>query len=146
VDLEIARWQWDEGSLIGESEMDADHRHFGLLVRDLDRAVAAGANDTILEDQIRLIAHDALLHFDKEDALHTRYGYPPETSTRKLHNEIGAILRSLLRKDRDSLAIDGAAGRKWSLPPAQLKVLLVSHLIYEDAAFRDFLTRERTLG
>lgn len=139
MDLDLARWQWSDNSRIGVDEIDSDHRHFGLLLGNLERAVSAGSEESVVEGHMRAIAQDALAHFDKEDRLLARYGYPDRYSHTRRHNDIRAILRPMARRDRGTLAMDAAAGSKWALSPVQLKVLLVSHLVHEDADFHDFL-------
>ena len=94
MDLDLARWQWNDDSLTGVDEIDADHRHFGLLVGDLERVVAAGADESVVGAHMRAIAHDALAHFDREDRLLTRHGYPKRDHHAGLHNEIRTLLNA----------------------------------------------------
>ena len=132
--MDLKHWRWDESLALGVMEIDSDHRRFSVLLQELDDAIAAGGRGPNIVSRLRAIALDALGHFDKEDQLFEKYQYPARAQHVKAHNELRQILRTrALHVPGDA---DGTAGL---LSAEQLRTLLVSHLLYEDLPFCEFL-------
>ena len=132
--MDLRHWRWDESSALGVMELDSDHRRFSVLLQDLDDAISTGGRGPNIVSRLRAIALDALVHFDDEDKLFEKYQYPARTQHAKAHDELRQILRTrALHLPGDT---DGAAGL---LSAEQLRTLLVSHLLYEDLPFCEFL-------
>jgi hemerythrin len=128
MDSDLTRWRWHEGFALGVEGIDKDHRQFGRLIEELDYALAAGADQRVIRRYMNLIANQALEHFETEELLLTTFDYPWRYDHAKQHQAIRNILEP----------IRAGEGRR-TLSPEKLKTLLVSHLVYEDAAYRDFL-------
>jgi len=131
--MDLRRWRWDESSALGVMEIDSDHRRFSVLLQDLDAVVAKGGKGSNIVSRLRAIAFDALGHFDNEDWLFEKCGYPARMQHTKAHDELRGLLRARVVRPTDS---DAASGL---LSADQLRTLLVSHLLYEDLPFCEFL-------
>ena len=134
--MDLRRWRWDESSSLGVAEVDDDHRRFSLLLQDLDGAIVAEGSGLDIEPRLRAIAHDALGHFVSEDRMYEKFEYPERARHARAHEEIRQILREQVL--RESRGADEGVSRSL-LSAEELKILLVSHLLYEDLPFCEFL-------
>ena len=134
--MDLRRWRWDESSSLGVAEIDSDHRRFSLLLQDLDNAIAAGGSGPDIEPRLWAIALDALGHFESENRLFEKCEYPERARHARAHEEIRQILKEQVL--RESSGADEAGSRSL-LSAEALKTLLVSHLLYEDLPFCEFL-------
>lgn len=134
--MDLRRWNWDESLSLGFTGIDDDHRRFSLLLQDLDSAIAAGSRGPHIELLLRAIALDALGHFENEDRLFEKCEYPARARHARAHQEIRQILKEqVLSESRGA----DEAGSRSLLSAEQLRTLLVSHLLYEDLPFCEFL-------
>jgi hemerythrin-like metal-binding protein len=132
--MDMRRWRWTENLAVGNAKLDGGHRRFSELLHDLDDAIAAGGTGPV-EQRLKAIALDALEHFDSEERAFDEHRYPGRGPHVKAHGEIRRILGS--RVLGGSNAIDPAATEL--LSAENLRSLVVSHLLYEDLPFCEWL-------
>jgi hemerythrin len=129
---------WDDGYLLGDPDIDSEHRALFRLAQTLERAVEEQRETAELESLLAQLAAYTRFHFTGEEALMRKVGYPGLAQQQAEH-------RTLTDKV-EALAADLAKGS----PKAGRAVLqfldrwLESHLTTADRAFGDFLKAKRT--
>jgi hemerythrin-like metal-binding protein len=68
--------EWTTDLSVGFTNVDEQHQHFIGLVNDFYNALEVGAQWSIVDDTIAMLLSYAQYHFDSEQALMARYGYP----------------------------------------------------------------------
>lgn len=77
--------EWSDSLLIGVEAIDSQHRSLFEKLKDIERATAAGDGHRIAEDIIAFMDTYVAEHFEMEEALMERVGYPDLEEHRRQH-------------------------------------------------------------
>lgn len=133
----MAPIQWNEDLATGLDELDGQHR---TLVDTFNRlvAVVAGHGSRDEQEGLMIFLRDfAVRHFETEQELMVRSGYPEETEHRRLHAELAMEVDDLLDRFHRGEA---------ALTPVILEDLdgwLRRHIREEDFRLAEFLMGAR---
>ena len=129
-------WQlvWDDSLSLGIPEIDEDHRRFISLIDDLNHAIISRQEKPAIERALNLVIADAQSHFEHEESLLARHGYPEVNHHAALHAELTLQLLGVMDAFNSSELSYG-----WIENALRIKKLVVDHLLDEDMKYRDFL-------
>jgi len=82
--------EWNQELLTGEAAIDAQHRELFALLQQLGDAITAGHGDEIVGRILEELIGYAAVHFQDEEALMARVGYPGITHQRAAHEAFAA--------------------------------------------------------
>ena len=127
---------WIEDYSIGVPEVDVEHRYLFDLINEFHDQYFAGAeHPNILRVLNRLIAY-AEKHFQHEEELMTRIGYPHLDTQHKMHEAL--VMDIFALNERLSSGIETVSGETLNF----LKAWLVNHIVREDMGIGDFMRRK----
>ncbi len=131
------RLEWSDELSVYIPEIDAEHKHFILLVNELNEAIARRMAVEQIKNRMRTILDDAATHFAHEEALFNEWGYPEAGEHAKKHAQITMALREIMGSFEHG-------GLDCELIEAGLKVkeALIEHLLTEDMKYRDYCLRK----
>jgi hemerythrin len=129
-------WQlvWDDSLSLGIAEIDEDHRRFISLIDDLNHAIMSRQEKPKIERALNLVIADAQSHFEHEETLLSRHGYPEVNHHAELHAELTLQLLGVMDAFNSS-----ELSYEWIENALRIKKLVVDHLLDEDMKYRDFL-------
>ena len=129
-------WQlvWDDSLSLGIPEIDADHQRFISLIDDLNHAILSRQEKPVIERALQLVVADAKNHFEHEERLLCRYGYPDVRHHAELHAELTLQLLGVMDAFNSN-----ERSYEWIENALRLKKLVVDHLLDEDMKYRDFI-------
>lgn len=87
--------QWDPSLETGDPVVDAEHRDIYSLVSELQRAATSGTDRGVVEGAISRILSYSRNHFEHEEALMQRIGFPDLERQRALHREFSETAEQL---------------------------------------------------
>jgi hemerythrin-like metal-binding protein len=122
---------------VGIPEIDAEHKHFIMLVNELNGAIISRLGIEEVKRCMRAILDDAVAHFGHEQRLFNEWGYPGAAEHEKKHAE--AI--QYLHKISEGFEGDGT-DYQWIEAGLKVKQALVEHLLTEDMKYRDYCLRK----
>jgi len=129
----VWRLDWDESLSMDIPEIDAEHKHFIMLVNQLNEAIIDRMDTEEVNKCMRAILDDAASHFAHEEILFRQWDYPDTEEHASRHAEILSVLQDIMnefeRKKTGYDCID--AGLK-------IKQALIQHLLTEDMKYRDY--------
>jgi len=120
--------KWDDSLLLGEDRVDARHRQIFELVDSIVRSNDDKTNITRLKNTLDFLAGFSAHHFDDEEALQIKHGFPEYEKHKKMHNEFKDSVAGLVQRfteDGSSMELNSDVTKivlKW----------LVDHIMYED--------------
>ena len=127
---------WEKRLETGHEAMDGEHR---TLIDTFNRiaatALRAGPNHDELEGLLIFLRSCAFAHFEREQELMARHGYPGEAEHRRQHTELAGQVEAFL---------DAFHQRTTTLDAATLEYLegwLDRHIQEEDFRLAEFLKR-----
>ncbi len=139
--------EWNDSLSLGIPAMDAENRRFIGLVNDLNAALIDRKPKADIQKVLREMLADANRHFQHEEQLFARYGYPDARHHSELHPDIIAALTEVMEEfEKDDLSM------VWVKCGLLIKQTLVNHLLEEDVKYLDWLgssyrsMREMTIG
>lgn len=135
----MAPINWDERLETGNEELDAQHRTLIDTFNRLSAVVQGGrANRDELEGLLIFLRDFALMHFELEQELMVRSGYPGEREHRLLHADLGGQIDTVL---------DAFHQGRTALNPVIMEYLdawLQRHIREEDFRLAEFLNHAGT--
>lgn len=127
------RLEWNEDLSVCIPEIDAEHRHFIVLVNELNDAIIGRMAIEKIRTCMQAILDDAAAHFAHEERLFAAWGYPLAEQHAKKHAEITAALQDIMTGFEYGGVMFG-----WVEAGLKVKQALVEHLLTEDMKYRDF--------
>ena len=127
--------QWGPRFSVGIAEVDREHQQFLSLANDLVVCIADGKSKPEVQRLLRLLVKDAVSHFDHEERLFQRYGYPEAAQ----HIAIHATMRKRLAGAIEELDAAGP-GTDWSRQATEIRQFLVDHMLKEDLKYVGYLS------
>ncbi len=126
---------WNDAFNIGHAELDSQHQKLVGMIADLQRSLSQGLVNPQVGATLKEVAQYTKTHFQFEQELMQRFGYPQYAEHLKLHqhmiDQIVKILRDLQRGE--------------SITAIQLcellKGWLVNHIMQEDRKVGEYLQR-----
>lgn len=90
----LAPIQWSDAFLMGDAEIDAEHRNFVDIVNRLNAAVRDHAAGTVIAAICDELVGDAATHFCSEEAAMERVGYGALAGHRREHERLLVFLET----------------------------------------------------
>ncbi len=126
--------QWSEEYSVGIKSIDEQHKVLLSFINELNTAMAAGEANIIIGNILRGLGQYTQQHFEYEEALFAKHGYPSTTSHKHEHKALLEQVSSL--KMRFESDLSGSLG----LEIMQfLKNWLINHIQKSDREYADFL-------
>lgn len=86
---------WSEDYSVGVDVLDADHVVIISLMNHVDDAKLAGCDERAVGRLVSTLVDYACMHFEREEALMDRHGYPRLEGHREAHRVVEDQLREL---------------------------------------------------
>ncbi len=129
---------WRPTMAIGDATIDADHEHLIDMINEVESTLLASGGKATLGTCMDQLAVYAKEHFDREESLMRRTGYPDLAA----HHEAHTALRTQFGALRSKIV---AASRE-ALPAPEVEKLvellrhwLLDHVFREDLQLKPFL-------
>ena len=118
---------------VGIPQIDADHKHFIVLINQLNKAIRERMPQEDIRQVLQLIIVDAEQHFAREERYFAEWHYPDVENHTKLHQQ---ALNTL----RDIMAASVAYGfdAEWIAAGLKIKQTLIEHILEEDSKYAQF--------
>jgi hemerythrin-like metal-binding protein len=120
--------KWDDSLLLGDEQIDTRHREIFELVNTLVRSNDEGPNITKLKNTLDFLVNFSAHHFDDEEALQIKHGFPEYEKHKKLHDEFKITVTSLVQRFTES----GSSPELSNDVTKTILKWLVNHIMYED--------------
>ncbi|OHC75010.1 MAG: cyclic nucleotide-binding protein [Rhodospirillales bacterium RIFCSPLOWO2_12_FULL_58_28] len=131
-----SKFLWRDEYAINVQEMDKHHRKMFEMADHLSQSVKDGSNRSVIEDALKFLIGYTKLHFESEESLMARYGYPATESHTVKHER-------LIKK------VDEMKGHLWDSNNGVnnefiefLKDWIISHILTEDVKYAVFLNNK----
>ena len=122
---------WDGSLKIGVDAVDAQHRYLFEIINNMQAKLAAGHPREALLDGLDSMRTYARFHFETEEALLERHGYPEREHHRHAHQEFLTALERLSGQPATPELAYQALG--------YLLAWLAGHIQSEDGRYAPFL-------
>ncbi len=94
----MAFMEWNERLLTGVRECDEQHKKLVSIINELYEAMKQGKGKEIIDKILKELADYAHYHFDTEERLMTRYGYPDLPAHKKEHEDFKKKVKEFIDK------------------------------------------------
>jgi hemerythrin-like metal-binding protein len=133
------RLEWNDGLSVHIPEIDAEHRHFILLVNELNEALIGRMAVSEIRKRMQALMDDAAAHFAHEQRLFAEWGYPAAGEHADKHAVIMQALEGIMGRFES-----GGMDYEWVEAGLKIKKILVAHLLHDDMKYRDFYLAGRS--
>ncbi len=123
---------WDDEMSVGIPEIDADHKHFILLINEFNRSITGGNNPEEIKRRLQLIIDDAVQHFAHEERLFKEWQYINSDDHAKIHNQVLKKLNEIMFKFTPYGHDTG-----WVTAGLEIKSILINHIMTEDIKYME---------
>ncbi|MCL2444217.1 MAG: hemerythrin family protein [Treponema sp.] len=119
---------WDESYLLGNEQVDAQHRQLFDIVNNLVNNCKSDSDTEKMKNALNFLVDYTVQHFDDEEALQIKINYPEYENHKKLHDDFKLVVVDLVNRFNTSGSTSGlgddvkAIVIKW----------LVNHIMSED--------------
>ena len=127
--------KWDDCYLLGDEQVDAQHKELFNLVNSLVRSCEDGTSIEHLIDTLSFLIDYTVKHFNDEEALQIKYNYPEYAKHKKLHEDFKLTVGDLVQQFSET-------GISHHLCDDVNKVIvkwLVNHILSEDKKIGEHL-------
>jgi len=123
----------------GDVQVDDEHHAIYDLVNEMHRRIETGEDADLVAEALARVLEYSRVHFDHEEALMLRTGYPDLERHRELHSEFAA--------EADRLAIESLAGVHFSAHGLVefMADWLANHIETEDRRIGEYIRKTRQL-
>lgn len=129
---------WRPTMALGDATIDADHEHLIDLINEIETTLHAAGGKATLAASLDQLAVYGKEHFEREEGLMRRIGYPGLAAHHQAHIELRTQLGTLRGKIESAAQQDLPAKEAESLA-ALLRHWLLDHVFREDMQFKPFL-------
>jgi len=130
--------EWSDELSMSNAEIDAEHQHFIKLVNELNHEIMSQQRDkAVVEHIMSLILEDAITHFAHEERLFIEKSYPDRQEHVQIHSDLIGKFKQVLKEIHNS-----EFSREWIEMGMSIRELLVSHVLYEDTRYIEYLRSE----
>jgi hemerythrin len=126
------RFEWSDAFRVGVEKLDTEHRRLFALVNDLSETIGRTGKIEGHEKQKKELLQFTRVHFQHEESLLEKHGYPRLELQRKDHHDL------LERLERFAGAEERRARPRAQTAVDYLKDWLIRHTLIEDLKYRDF--------
>lgn len=127
------RLAWADELSVFIPEIDAEHKHFIMLVNELNAAIISRLGIEEIKRCMRAILDDAVVHFAHEEKLFKEWDYPDAHQHAQSHAEAIEYFQRII----DGFKHDGT-DYEWIDAGLKVKNALICHLLAEDMKYRDY--------
>ncbi len=130
--------RWDQAYSVNVIELDLQHERFFRTVAELERALAMGSADAIINEILEKVVAHTIDHFATEEALMQEHGFPGLAAHCFEH--------MVLSQKLTQFNLSSKAGRP-DIPAALLDFLqtwLREHILKSDKQYGEFLKARGT--
>ena len=124
---------WTEVMSVGIPEIDADHKHFILLINELNRSITERNDPAEIKRRLQLIVDDTERHFAQEERLFKEWQYPDLDRHAGIH---ARTLSALQEMQAEFIPYGFDSG--WIDAGLRIKELLIKHVLTEDMKYAEF--------
>jgi len=89
---------WDEALIMGDEKVDGQHRQMFVMLGGLVAACAGGIETGVLKGTLDFLVDYTVQHFNDEEALQQRCGYPGYERHKRLHDEFKVTVGNLVQR------------------------------------------------
>ncbi len=124
--------EWSQEYSVGVVELDNHHHQLFEILNDLFTLMAEGAEDRPIIRVIEKLLDYTHYHFDEEEKIMAKMGYPDLEAHRKLHRQLIEQMQGFYSEAQEGMAIFVATkianiGLEW----LKQHILSVDHKYYE---------------
>jgi len=119
---------WKEEFNLGHEWVDMQHRRLFELVSGLVESCAVGSDAIKLKGTLDFLVNYTVQHFDDEEALQLKYGYPGYERHKRIHEDFKATVGGLVEK----FTISGSSAELSSDVNKIVVRWLINHIQRED--------------
>jgi len=133
-EVPVWRLDWADELSVGIPEIDDEHRHFIMLINELNNAIISRQDVEEIKKRMQAIMDDAVAHFAHEERLFKQWHYPLAEEHAQRHVQAVQYFKEIM------LGFQRRGGTEYEWIDAGLKVkqALIGHLLAEDMKYRDF--------
>ncbi len=124
---------WNEKLSLNIKEIDDQHKHLIKQLNNIHDAVINGSEQRVLEDTLNELIDYTVYHFDQEEELITKYGYPEIEEHKKEHNN---LIEQVLKLQKDFR--DGSATISFEVLDF-LQSWVIDHIMETDMKYKDYI-------
>lgn len=134
------RLVWTDELSVCNPEIDAEHKHFIMLVNELNGAIISRLGIEEIKRCMHAIVDDAMAHFSHEERLFKEWGYPEAVEHAQRHAEAIQYFHKIIEGfERDGTEYE------WIETGLKVKHTLIEHVLTEDMKYREYC-RKNNLG
>jgi len=127
------RLEWSDELSVCIPEIDAEHKHFIMLINELNRSIISRMGIEEIKSCMSAILDDAVAHFTHEETLFRQWNYPEAEDHAEKHAQLTQALHEIM-----STFERGGFDCEWIEAGLKVKQALVAHLLNEDMKYRDY--------
>jgi hemerythrin-like metal-binding protein len=124
---------WNDVMSVGIPEVDEDHKHFIVLINELNRSITDGKAPAEIKKHLQIIVEDAERHFSQEERLFKEWQYPESGVHAIKHAQIIKILNSIM----DNF-IPYGSDSGWINTGLRIRDILIEHILEDDMMYAEF--------
>jgi len=119
---------WDESYLLGNEQVDTQHRQLFDLTNSLVISCANGSEKDKTKEALDFLVNYTVQHFSDEEELQKKYNYPGYENHKKLHEDFKINVASLVQRFMENKSVKNLS------VDVKTTVLqwLVNHILNED--------------
>lgn len=125
--------QWSEAFSVGNTQIDQEHKKLVDLINKLHQAMKEGKAKSQIGTILTELVHYTMTHFDNEEALMLKAGYPDMVTHKKLHLELKTQVQELLKKHNSGSITLGIETANF------LKDWLQKHILEADKKYKEYI-------
>lgn len=122
------RYEWDKSLETGNVMIDSQHKELIGRINDLLEACAAGKGRSEINATVEFLKEYTKKHFDEEEQLQKKYGYPDRANHKKYHE----AYKDIIRKLEDELYREGPSVTLVGKLNTSIAGWLINHIKKED--------------
>lgn len=129
---------WSDDYLLGVEDIDAQHKGFFEATHRLYDSILDCEGEKAVEEALEFLRGYAAQHFQAEEALMQRHGFPGLESHKQLHVAFFEALDMLL----DELRVFGPSQDLANRALEVAQEWLIDHIIDEDSQYATYIKRQ----
>ncbi len=131
----MALFEWNDSYSVNVKKIDLEHLKLVEMINDLYRALLSSEPPDILDNILNRMVEYAAVHFENEEALMERHGYPLLGVHKKEHETfVEKLIEYLKKRKNGELTLSVAI-------PRFLKEWLIGHIAGSDKECARFLNQ-----
>jgi hemerythrin len=127
--------KWDDGFLLGDEQVDYQHRKLFDLVNSLLSSCDAETDMKKLQDTLDFLVGYAVQHFDDEEALQIRCNFPEYERHKQLHDDFKVTVLELVQRFKET---NSPSQLSYDIKKVLIKWLF-KHILEEDKKIGKYL-------